>query len=78
MTQSFTLLVSYLIDTLKLKNMFTHCSFLNAHLPLVGVSHDNASALLVVLSDAHLGHIVRPLDAQSLVNLILLHRKREE
>lgn len=45
-----------------------------AHLPLVGVSHHNVSALLVVLSNAHLGHIFRPFDPQCLVNLILLQK----
>lgn len=49
-------------------------SLFPAHLPLVGVSHDNVSALLVVLSNAHLGHILRPFDPQSLINLILLQK----
>lgn len=52
----------------------TKSKLVYAHLPLVGVSHDNVSALLVVLGDAHLGHIFRPFDPQSLINLILLQK----
>lgn len=54
--------------------MYCSKSDMHAHLPLVGVSHDNASALLVVLGDAHLGHIFRPFDPQTLINLILLQK----
>lgn len=46
--------------------------FLYFYLPLVGISHDNASALLVVLSNAHLRHIFRPFDPQHLIDLVLL------
>lgn len=46
--------------------------FLYFYLPLVGISHDDASALLVVLSNAHLCHIFGPFDPQRLIDLILL------
>lgn len=46
--------------------------FLYFYLPLVGISHDDASALLVVLSNAHLRHVFRPFDPQRLIDLILL------
>lgn len=42
------------------------------YLPLVGISHDDASALIVVLSNAHLCHVVGAFDAQRLIDLVLL------
>lgn len=61
---TFRLLTNILFMTLTL--------FLYFYLPLLGISHDDASALLVVLSNAHLRHIFRPFDPQRLINLILL------
>lgn len=49
----------------------------DSHLPLFGISHDNAPALLVVLGDAHLGHIIRSFDPQSLINLVLLWKSNQ-
>lgn len=46
--------------------------FLYLYLPLIGISHDDASALLVILSNAHFCHIFRPFDPQRLINLVLL------
>lgn len=61
-----------LVKHVKVQKCLVVITFLHAHLPLVSVSHDDASALLVVLGNAHLGNILRSLDPQSLINLILL------
>lgn len=40
-------------------------------LPVSSVAHDNLPTFVVVSSDTHLSDIVRSLDAQLLVNLVL-------
>lgn len=60
--------------TFSLKHTHTH---LHTYLPLIGISHHDTPALLVVLRYPHLSNILWSLNSQCLIDLIFLKQKRK-